>query len=176
MIRDLSHTRYSFSRAEYVNPLIIADLSGWLSDSGEQVIAVNVSGANDSNRYFADEIAVSDDSPNPVVTANRGDSSFSYEYLGRSLSGVHLLQTWESGGGSGVFCRILLVTLSTEPAVQIGLSGIERDLRFVVKMVASIPLGDRYEGRISYRLGILTIGPCEGRATARARKQRLLIL
>jgi hypothetical protein len=30
-IRNLAHTRYSFARPEYVNPMIIADLWGWIS-------------------------------------------------------------------------------------------------------------------------------------------------
>lgn len=176
VIKDLSHAKYSFTSSELVNPLIIADLKGWLSDTGEQVIAVDVSGANESNRYFADELQVSDSESTPVVTAKHGNSSFSYQYLGRSWSGIHLLNTWESGGGSGVFCNIMLVTLSAEPAIQIAQSGIERKARLIVKMVASIPLGDRYDGRISYRLGLLTIGRCEGRASIRTRKQRILIL
>jgi len=37
-IRNLTHTRYSFSRPEYVNPMIIADLWGWISDLGDQVV------------------------------------------------------------------------------------------------------------------------------------------
>ena len=41
-IADLQHHRYSFVRPEYVNPLILADLEGWLSDSGDQVVAVNL--------------------------------------------------------------------------------------------------------------------------------------
>ena len=46
----------------------------------------------------------------------------------------------------------------------------------VVKKVADIPLGDRYEGDVAYRFGRLTIGACKGLATARKKRQRLFIV
>jgi hypothetical protein len=175
-IRSLAHTRYSFSRDEFVNPLIIADLYGWISDLGDQIVAIDVAGGNDSNRYSADEISNDRTSPHPKVSARDGESTFTYQYLGCSFSGVHVLQTWDSGGGTGVFCAIMLVTLSAESALDINVDGVERTDRFIVRKVAMIPLGDRYSGKVTYRLGLLTIRECTGRRSLRLKRQRILVI
>lgn len=78
LVRSLSNTQYSFTRSEYINPLILADLNGWLSDPGDQVVAVDITGSNKSNRYFADDIGTHNSAPYPVVTARRDSSTFSY--------------------------------------------------------------------------------------------------
>lgn len=174
-VRNLAHARYSFSKPEYVNPMIIADLDGWISDLGDQVVAVNIPGSNESNRYFAD-IAISDGGKFPVVSAKADEATFSYQYLGCSFSGVHLLRVWSSGGGTGVFCAIMLVLLSAEAAIEIELDGVKKIDRFIVKKIASLPLGDRYEGKVSYRFGLLTIGECIGMRSLRTTTQRLLVL
>lgn len=175
-IRSLAHTRYSFSRREFVNPLIIADLYGWLSDLGDQIVAIDVAGANEGNRYSADEINIADTASHPRVSASRGQSTFAYQYLGCSFNGVHMLQTWDSGGGTGVFCAIMLVTLSAESALDIEIDSVKRSDRFIVRKVATVPLGDRYSGEVKYRLGFLTIGKCTGRQSLRLKRQRILVL
>lgn len=174
-IRNLTDARYSFSRHEYINPMIIADLWGWISDLGDQVVAVNIPGSNVSNRYFA-EITVSDGNRYPTVSAKSDKMTFSYQYLGCSFSGVHLLRVWSSGSGTGVFCAIMLVTLSAEAAIDIEIAGTKKVDRFIVKKIASLPLGDRYEGEIRYRFGLLTIGACTGRRSLRTNTQRMIVL
>src|SRR5690606_27319840 len=146
-----------------INPMIVADLYGWISDVGDQIVSVNVRGSNESNRYHADKVSVTDLKPNPRVTARREQSSFAYQYIGCSYSGVHLLRVWDSSEGTGVFGAILLVTLSAESAVDIDTNRVKRAERLIIKKIGAIPLGDRYEGEISYRLGLLTIGECRGR-------------
>ena len=185
-IANLQHRRYSFVRPEYVNPLILADLEGWLSDSGDQVVAVNVTDSNSSNRYFATSITdnttdTTDRATDifPIITATdeRTTERYSYQWLGCSLNGIHLLRTWSSGGGSGVFCGIMLVTVTEEAAIAIGTRGITKRGRFTIKKIAYIPLEDRYEGTLTYRFKcLLTVGACPGLATARKAKQRLVIL
>lgn len=179
-IRDLQHSRFSFTRAEYVNPMIIYDLVGWISDGGDQVVAINVTDSNVSNRYFA-TIESTDTDTVPLVTATDEstpdrDREFSYQWLGCSRSGIHLLRTWWWPGGSGIFCSIILVVVSQEPSIEIGTRGANKRERIVVKKVADIQLGDRYEGDITYRFGVLRIGACKGLATARKKTQWLFIV
>lgn len=176
IMRTTENTRYSFVRPEYVNPLILADLSGWMSDSGDQVVAIDLLGANKSNRYYADEIIERPGSSFPLISARRGKLSFSYRYLGCSISGMHLVTTFDSGGGSGVFCNIMLVTLSSEPSIDAGRKGVSKRKRLVIKKIGQIPLGDRYSGKVSYRAGVLTIGPCSTFTCTRKSRKRLLII
>ena len=176
LIKDLSKTRYSFVQPEYVNPMIIADLIGWLSDTEDQVVAVDVIGSNSSNRYFAESISARSAEPSTIVTAVNGESSFSYQYLGRSVTGIHLLRTWHSGGGSGVFCDITLLTVSAQPALKVSEEKVDRTDRLAIQKLTTIPLGDRYNGEIRFRFGILSIGPCKGSATLRKSVQHLLVV
>lgn len=175
LVRNMTHARYSFTQSELINPRILADLSGWISDIGDQIVAVNVTESNRSNRYFG-EVETSPAEKHPKVSATYEGSTFSYQYLGCSFSGVHLLRTWCSGGGKGVFCSILLVTLGVDAAVEVGVDGTKKVERFIVKKVASVPLGDRYQGRIRYALGVLSIGACSGMRSLRTKSQHLVVL
>jgi hypothetical protein len=176
LVRDLSHLRYSFFNEELINPRILEDLQGWISDSGDQVVSVNVSKSNKSNRYFGELSVDNQQGEYPLVTSSHGEESFAYQYLGLSFSGVHLLKTWSCGGGSGVFCYIMLVTLSKDSALEFESGKYIKVDRFVIKLVGSIPLGDRYEGEVSYRLGVLSIPACKGMQSLRTRKSRVLVL
>ena len=48
------HATYSFRKAPFVHPKIVDDLIGNLSDTGEQVVAINLLDSQDSNRYFGE--------------------------------------------------------------------------------------------------------------------------
>ena len=48
------HATYSFKKAPFVHSKIVGDLVGNLSDSGDQVVAINLLDSQDSNRYFGD--------------------------------------------------------------------------------------------------------------------------
>ena len=53
-------SRYSFHRKEYVHPLIVKELLGWISDRNETVVGVDLEAANRSNRFHGG-ISVKDD-------------------------------------------------------------------------------------------------------------------
>lgn len=180
-IINLRNYRYSFTRDEYINPMILADLEGYLSDSGDQVVAVNIADSNRSNRYVADITTDENADPSPIVTAvdshdTHDKMRYSYQWLGCSLNGIHVLLTAHSGGGSGIFCGIILVTVVEEPTIEIERRGAKKGERFTVKKVAYMPLGDRYSGTVKYRFKcLLTVGPCLGRASVYDKRRRLLI-
>ena len=107
------------------------------------------------------------------------NQSFGYRCLGISPSGICILYCWDSGGGSGIFKYIVLLTLETydyfswrnesdiwlssgeTPEVE-AYSGEEQYIhnqRILIKYIASISLGDRYNGFIRYDRKNLLIGP-----------------
>ena len=176
LIRDFDSSKYSFINNEFINPRIIEDLIGWLSDSGNQVVAVNITDSNKSNRYFGEVTVKNFQDSYPLITSSYEESTFTYQYLGTSFSGMHLLQTWSNGGGSGVFCNVVMVTLSMDTIFEQNTSVGEKIGRFVVKLIGTIPLGDRYQGTLSYKFGVLTIPACEGMATVRTKKSRMLVI
>lgn len=176
LIREFSGSKFSFISSELINPRILEDLVGWLSNTGDQVVSINITESNQSNRYHGEITAKELDSGYPVITSKHDEGSFSYRYLGCSFSGVHLIQTWDHSGGSGVFCNVLLATLSQDSSIEYNKNKIEKVDRFVIKLIGSVPLGDRYDGELSYKFGFLSIPACKGMRSLRESKSKLLIL
>tara|TARA_B100000446_G_C10497948_1_gene322021 strand:- start:457 stop:1134 length:678 start_codon:yes stop_codon:yes gene_type:complete len=175
LIRDLESARYSFINPEFINPQILNDLSGWLSDTGDQIVSINISESNDSNRYHGDVTAEETDGY-PIVNSSAEEGWVSYKYIGRSFSGVHIVQTWSNDGGSGVFTNILLVTLSSDSTLESNGVSYSKKSRYVIKLVGSLALGDRYQGQVKYRFGVLSISPCEGKKSLRQSGSRIVVL
>ena len=176
LVRDFDSVKYSFIGSNFINPRILADLIGWISDSGDQVVSININDSNKSNKYFGDVTHEEKNIGFPIVTSTHDEGWSSYQYIGRSFSGMHLIRTWSNSGGSGIFCNIVLVTLSLDTALEYSRGGNEKHTRFVIKLVGSLPLGDRYSGRVSYKFGFLTISACENMKTLRESKSCMLIL
>ncbi|RUM91963.1 MAG: hypothetical protein DSZ27_04800 [Thiomicrospira sp.] len=175
LIRDLESARYSFINPEFINPQILDDLTGWLSDNGDQIVSINISKSNQSNRYHGD-ITVEETGGFPVVKSSVEEGWVSYKYIGRSFSGVHIVQTWSNGGGSGIFTNILLVTLSSDSSLESNGVRYSKKSRYVIKLIGSLPLGDRYQGIVKYRFGILSVPKCEGMKSLRKSAARIVIL
>lgn len=175
LIRDLETARYSFINSEFINPQILDDLSGWLSDTGDQIVSINIAESNKSNRYHGD-ITTEKSDGYPVVKSSYEEGWVSYRYIGSSFSGVHIIQTWSNGGGSGVFTNILLVTLSSDSSLESNGVSYTKKARFVIKLVGSLPLGDRYQGKVTYKYGLLSISPCTGMKSLREKGARIVVL
>lgn len=177
-VRDLYHSKYSFINDTWINPRIIEDLIGCLSDSGNQIISVNINESNNSNRYFGDVIIEKYKSGRPIVKSSYDEGHFSYQYLGESrICGIHILRTWMGGGGSGVFCNIVLVTLNLVYNFKTTSNGWEKIGYFVINLIDTISLGDRYSGDIKYRYGFLTIQANQNKhASMKSTSKKILIL
>lgn len=155
--KSWKHLKYSFFREEFINPLIINDLIGWLSDTGQQIVSVNIDKSNKSNRYFG-EIETKTIDGGVVIEATDGEESFTYHYIGTSNSGIHILHTTYSGGGSGVFHTIALVTIEQDSGINFENDTLIKTSRLLLRIIGSIGIGDRYGGKISYKNNILSIG------------------
>jgi len=161
-----------FDHAPYVSPKIIQDLSTWESDHGDQVVAINLADSQDSNRYFGkvdvrktrdgrDLVSVTND----PARAGEDPTIFGYEYIGKTQDNVIVLLTSSSGGGSGQFRNLMLVTLVKDHSLLVdwGKNSIKWGLeRFLVKKVGEIALGDRWDGKLKVEGNTLLVGKNEG--------------
>lgn len=176
LIRNLNNQKYSFIDDQYINPAILEDLIGWISDTGDQVVSINISKSNNSNRYFGNISINKLEKEYPIVTLKEDESFYSYQYIGCSFSGVHILRTWSGGGGVCVFCNLLFVTLSEDFSVDFVNNKSTKIDRLVIKKIGDFVLGDRYNGKIYYKYGVLTISPCINHHVKRYKKKSFFIL
>ncbi len=155
--------RYSFVREEFVHPLIVRELLGWLSDPAATIVSVDLATANRSNRFWGDFSIRRGDRGVQVEWRNDQREVFGYTHIATSPSGVHILECHDCTGGSGVFGSVCLLALEQDRSLyeESARSLFARE-RVLLKTLGSITLGDRYAGEITYRDGLLVIGPDEG--------------
>ncbi len=157
------HSRYSFAREEFVHPLIVRELLGWISDGDAPVVSIDVASGNQSNQFFGDFTVESYRGRSLVEWKGPDGESFSYVHVATSPSGVEMVECYSSGGGSGVFGSVALFCWEYDEALKEDISGkLSTERRLLLKQLGEIALGDRYDGSITYKDGLLTIGPDVG--------------
>lgn len=162
---SLENSHYSFAREELVHPLIVQELLGWISDSRETIISVDLGSSNRSNRFHG-EFNVSDRDGRKWVEWESSEMDilrkpfFKYSHIATSPSGVEMVECYDCGGGSGVFGSVGLFCLEHDRALGGGKDATRE--RVILKTFGSICLGDRYGGKVTYEDGFLVIGPDNG--------------
>jgi HNH endonuclease len=157
------HNRYSFVREEFIHPLIIRELLGWLSDPTETIVGVDLISANHSNRFYGEFMVSTLEGRAWVEWKGTERESFAYAHIATSSSGVQIVDCSDRGGGTGVFRSIGLFSLECDRALGQDLEGkITTRARMLLKSLGTVSLGDRYNGEITYQDGLLVIGPDEG--------------
>ncbi|WP_444926897.1 hypothetical protein ACJJI4_02195 [Microbulbifer sp. TRSA002] len=153
---------YSFQKETLINPLLLKDLVGWLSDSGRQIVSIDIAGANSSNRYFG-EIAerVSEERKFIEVSSEDNRELFGYEYLGTSESGIHVVHAYDSTGGSATFHWLLLLQIEESGILEYEDKTPKKKTTPVLKLVGRISLGDRYNGSVIMERGVIRISKDE---------------
>jgi HNH endonuclease len=165
--------KYSFERDEFVHPLIVQELIGWISDPASTIVAVDVGHANRSNRFYGKYSVKAQPTGSPIVIWDGADQDleymrkkgqwFSYRLVAVSSSGVHIVDCRECGGGVGVYGTVALLAFERDNCLR---SRADDSLsvgnRIVLKMLGALHFGDRYAGEIAYRDGKLIIGPDKG--------------
>jgi hypothetical protein len=148
---------YSFLREEYIHPKIIKDLIGWISDTGQQIVSINLSDSNKSNRYFG-QVTIREFNEKVFIECDDNTEKFSYEYLGTSESGVHVLHTVDYGKGSGCFHYLVFVVLEQDEGIQYEEDDKPKLVnRPLIRMIGRICLGDRYEGKVIFDKGVIRV-------------------
>ncbi len=169
----------SFCQPPFVPPMIIKDLLAWESDSGDQVVAINLLESNGSNRYYGTVETASPGKlaprhPQVLTRVERTEGTekvtetIGYEYVGLTRSGVHVLSTWESGGGTLVSTRLLFVTIEEDLGINdvpaTAKSGTLRlgRRRLLIRKLGEVALGDRWEGELHVDGNKILVGHDQG--------------
>jgi hypothetical protein len=93
------------------------------------------------------------------------EESFGYKHIGKTKSGVHVIYTSYSGGGSGIFNSIYFFTITLDRAFTLDLKSSTVEVkrpRLILKNIGSINLGDRWVGDIYVKGDILYLGKDKG--------------
>ena len=118
--------RFSFSSDEFVHPLIVRELLGWISDTTETVVGVDLESSNNSNR-FNGEFEMSERNGRKWVKwigpEDPWREFFTYAHIATSPTGVEMVECYDCGGGSGVFGRVGLFLLDPDRAIDESCSG-----------------------------------------------------
>ena len=176
---NLDEASYTFWEKPYIHPRIIEDLTSWVSDTGDQVVAINLKDSQDSNRYFGN-IKVQTfggDTPYTFISCKEVKGWCGYQYIGKTTSGIHILRTSKNTGGTGIFSGLLLVTIEEDFGITLDKNSNTVNMdrrRILVKKLGSIGLGDRYKGKIELKEDILFIAKDVGKFAAKTAKDRVI--
>jgi hypothetical protein len=112
-----------------VHPKIIEDMISWISDSGDQTVAINLEDSQGSNKYnFYEGLSASIENKNLWVKIEHDDGFFSYDFHGVSDNGIMVLGTAENGGGSGVFQYLMLFRIKEVAVLELQHDTLEEDI------------------------------------------------
>jgi hypothetical protein len=101
-----------FYEGKPIHPVIIEELDCPINDNDPSVLAIDLATAQNSNQFF-DPGTVK---PSGWVEAapRKDGSTYAYRYRGALPSGLLVVQVTESGGGTGRFEGVMLLTVSVE--------------------------------------------------------------
>ena len=172
---SLESYEYSFRSGKLVHPLIILELLGWLSDMYYPICAVDLSVANESNRFHGD-FTVEDVKGRQWVKfepLDKQEESISYAHIATTPGGTELVECYQYGGGGvGVFGSVALFRATHDRMLEEKeFSLVARD-RITLTIIGAIGLGDRYCGSIQYDDGVLHIGKDRGPFRTRVESAR----
>ncbi len=162
--------KYSFEREEFVHPLIIRELLGWISDRGSTIVSVDIASSNRSNRFYGKYSVETLAGDTPTIHWNGGNQVpeylqkkgewFSYQLIAVSPSGVHMLECRNCTGGTGVFTMVGLFTFERDSGLRHADGGVlSVENRILLKILGVLHLGDRYYGSVVYENETLVVGP-----------------
>jgi hypothetical protein len=146
-------TLFYFDKEPYINPKIIEDLTTWLSDTGNQIVSIDLQAQN-SNRFSCDIKTKNIKGENPYIFLEEDGEYFGYKLIGKTDSDIYVIKTYSGGSGTGVFEELMFIKLEKENFLSYDKEQASIDLnseRFIIKKLGCIPLGDRYEGEIKIK-------------------------
>ena len=155
--------KHFFYKKDPIHPGILNTLTTSLADSGDIIIAINLTNAVGSNQYCCEEFTteLNDGRASVRIDYPDGNGFYIYSYLGATDNGAMVIKTWSNGGGSGVFSNLLIVKVKKRLGANFDLfnsEGVFFDKQQVVlEKLLSIALGDRTETSITIKGNSVTI-------------------
>lgn len=135
-------------RGKSIHPRAIKDLTSWVADTLPGPIAVDVAGTFDTIRYFGDYKIQENGNVFIDLTQEPLEDTgwFSYRHLGRLANGLHVIRTFDNGGGTGVFQSILLLECLIDYEYK---DNGQRRSMLILRRRGEFGIGDRYDGKIT---------------------------
>jgi hypothetical protein len=131
-------------KGKAINPRAVDEL---LERGGVAVpAAISLPGTDENNEYKADT--------DGRVSFELEQQYFAYKRLGTLKDNLHVLETWDSGGGSYVGTNLLLIKFNIDFEYKDDGS---REYRLVMQRFGEIDVADRYDGKIVIQPGNSTI-------------------
>ncbi len=128
-----------------IHPGLIKEFAGWISDSWQPITtSVDIAAAFDTNEYFDSEVEVKDNEYIFWQEEGRGEY-FYYKWLGQLKNGLHVVETGDGGGGSGIFQDIYFVRFDVDEGLD---PEGKKYNRLLMTVVSNHALGDRDDGEI----------------------------
>ncbi len=151
---ELATFRY---RGEPIHPGAVQLLVGILADPLPVITGVDLEGWSRSEDHEA-AWATKAGTVGWRPSKDHPDAYFEYRHAGRTPGGTHVIMTYESGGGSGIFEHVLLVRFECGQSMLGG----EPRSQIVMKSVGLMFLGDRQGGKAVVKGNNVTIGSWTG--------------
>ena len=151
---------YFFTKKPFISPLIIEDLSTWISDGGDQVVAINLIESHESNRYYGDiQTYENPEIEYPYVYVQKGDEEapvrkpeFGYQYVGKTPEDIYILRTADNGGGTLTMSRLILLVIEKDTSLRYDLdSPMIKEERVLLKKIGSVTLASQtWDGKVEF--------------------------
>lgn len=153
----------SLDKEPYINPKIVEALTSWVSDGGDQIVAIDIDRAQDSNRFCCPPDGQADWGKTTSFSDEKENrtTAFGYKQIGRTHSGVHVVKTWDSSDGSAAWISLVFLVIENDYGLTIEESDSKATRtrpRRLLKKLGDVFLGDRWQGQLKVEGNKVHIG------------------
>jgi len=135
---------FYFYKEPYISPRIIEDMATWISDGGDQVVAINLNTTQGSDRYdgYYGIRKVDDNFPFVEFERKEGYGYFAYKYIGELSSGIKVVEIFDNGGGTLTTRNLVFFLISKDKGITFDIENqkiIDSEERILISRLGSVP-------------------------------------